>query len=44
MFGSPAVDLKINQIVDPKKGIRVAISKKHLDLESLAGVGMKPEW
>jgi acetamidase/formamidase len=34
MFGSVAVDLKINQIVDPKKGVRAAISKKYIDLES----------
>jgi len=34
MFGSLAVDLKINQVVDPKKGVRAAISKKYIDLES----------
>ena len=34
MFGSLAVDLKINQVVDPKKGVRAAISKKYIGLES----------
>jgi acetamidase/formamidase len=34
MFGSLAVDLKINQVVDPKKGVRAAISKRYIDLES----------
>jgi amidase len=34
MFGSLAVDLKINQVVDPKKGVRAAISKNYIDLES----------
>ena len=34
MFGSLAVDLKINQAVDPKKGVRAVISKKFVDLES----------
>ena len=35
MFGSLAVDLKINQVVDPKKGVRAAISKKFMKLGSL---------
>jgi amidase len=35
MFGSLAVDLKINQVVDPKKGVRAAISKDFIKLESL---------
>jgi len=35
MFGSLAVDLKINQAVDPKKGVRAAISKELITLESL---------
>lgn len=34
MFGSLAVDLKINQVVDPKKGVRAVISKKYIDLKS----------
>jgi amidase len=33
MFGSLAVDLKINQVVDPKKGVRAVISKKFIDLD-----------
>jgi amidase len=35
MFGSLAVDLKINQVVDPKKGVRAVISRDLLDLDSL---------
>lgn len=30
MFGSLQVDLKINQVVDPKKGVRAVISKDYL--------------
>jgi len=33
MFGSLAVDLKINQVVDPKKGVRAVISKQFIDLD-----------
>ena len=35
MFGSLAVELKINQVVDPKKGVRAAIPKEYITLESL---------
>jgi len=35
MFGSLAIDLKINQVVDPKKGVRAVVSKDLVDLESL---------
>jgi amidase len=35
MFGSLAVDLRINQVVDPKKGARAAISKKFITIDSL---------
>lgn len=35
MFGSLQVDLRINQVVDPKKGVRAVISKSHLKLASL---------
>jgi len=35
MFGSLAVDLKINQVVDPKKGVRAVIPKEYITLESL---------
>lgn len=35
MFGSLAIDLEINQLVDPKKGVRASISK---DFISLAGL------
>jgi amidase len=35
MFGSLAVDLRINQVVDPKKGARAAISKKFITIGSL---------
>ncbi len=35
MFGSLAVNLKINQVVDPKKGVRAVISKDLITLDSL---------
>jgi amidase len=35
MFASLVVDLRINQVVDPKKGVRAVVSKKFMDLESL---------
>lgn len=35
MFGSLAVNLEINQVVDPKKGVRAVISKKFMSLDSL---------
>lgn len=35
MFGSLAIDLEINQVVDPKKGIRAVISKDFVSLNSL---------
>jgi amidase len=35
MFSSLAVDLKINQVVDPKKGVRAVISKQFIDLDAL---------
>lgn len=35
MFGSLAVDLEINQVVDPKKGVRATISKDFVSLGSL---------
>jgi amidase len=35
MFGSLAVDLEINQVVDPKKGVRAVISKDFMSLNSL---------
>jgi len=35
MFGSLAVDLKINQVVDPKKGVRAVISRDYISLKSL---------
>ena len=35
MFGSLAIDLKINQVVDPKKGVRAVVSKDLVDLDSL---------
>lgn len=34
MFASVAVNLKINQVVDPKKGVRAVIPKSYIDLES----------
>jgi amidase len=33
MFGSLAINLKINQVVDPKKGVRASISKKFMSLD-----------
>jgi amidase len=35
MFGSLAIDLRINQVVDPKKGVRAVVSKDLIDLDSL---------
>lgn len=35
MFGSLTVDLKINQDVDPKKGVRAVIPKDHVSLNTL---------
>ncbi|MEM3700771.1 MAG: acetamidase/formamidase family protein [Candidatus Bathyarchaeia archaeon] len=35
MFGSLAVDLAINQVVDPKKGVRAVISKDFVGLDDL---------
>ena len=35
MFGSLAVNLEINQVVDPKKGVRAVISKDFISLNSL---------
>lgn len=35
MFGSLAVNLEINQVVDPKKGVRAVISKDLIALKSL---------
>jgi amidase len=35
MFGSLAVDLEINQVVDPKKGSRAVMSKEYISLNSL---------
>ena len=35
MFGSLAIDLEINQVVDPKKGVRAVISKDFMSLDSL---------
>lgn len=35
MFASLVVDLRINQVVDPKKGVRAVVSKEFMDLESL---------
>ncbi|MEM2092847.1 MAG: acetamidase/formamidase family protein [Candidatus Bathyarchaeia archaeon] len=35
MFGSLAVDLEINQAVDPKKGVRAVIPKEYLTINSL---------
>jgi len=34
MFTSLAVDLKINQVVDPKKGVRAVIPKSYISIES----------
>ena len=35
MFGSLAVNLEINQVVDPKKGVRAVISKEFISRDSL---------
>lgn len=35
MFSSLAVDLRINQVVDPKKGVRAVIDKDFITLESV---------
>jgi amidase len=35
MFGSLAVNLEINQVVDPKKGVRAVVSKDFISLNSL---------
>lgn len=35
MFGSLAIDLEINQVVDPKKGVRAKVSKDFIALRSL---------
>jgi len=35
MFASLAVNLKVNQVVDPKKGIRAVIPKKFISIENL---------
>lgn len=35
MFGSLAINLKINQVVDPKKGVRAALPKDYVTLNSL---------
>jgi amidase len=35
MFGSLAIDLEINQVVDPKKGVRAVMSKDFMSLNSL---------
>lgn len=40
MFASLAVDLQINQVVDPKKGVRATISKEYMTLDSLLTVTM----
>jgi hypothetical protein len=35
MFGSLGVSLEINQVVDPKKGVRAVILKDFVDLDDL---------
>jgi amidase len=35
MLGSLAINLKINQVVDPKKGVRAVVSKDFINLRSL---------
>jgi amidase len=35
MFGSLVVNLGINQVVDPKKGVRAVVSKDYISLDSL---------
>jgi len=37
MLASLVLDLRINQVVDPKKGIRAEVAKKFLDVHSLLG-------
>ncbi|MEM3579483.1 MAG: acetamidase/formamidase family protein [Candidatus Bathyarchaeia archaeon] len=39
MFTSLAVDLKINQMVDPKKGVRAVIPKRYVSIESFCHTG-----
>lgn len=43
MFGSLAVDLRINQVVDPKKGVRARIPKEYVSLSSLLAPCMSVE-
>ncbi len=38
MFASLVVDLKVSQVVDPKKGVRAVIPKKLISIESLCRV------
>ncbi|MGQ9624774.1 MAG: acetamidase/formamidase family protein [Candidatus Bathycorpusculaceae bacterium] len=40
MFASLVVDLRVNQVVDPKKGVRAVIPKEFVSLESLFSVGL----
>jgi len=40
MFASLVVDLRVNQVVDPKQGVRGVISKEVVSLESLFSVGL----
>jgi acetamidase/formamidase len=35
MLGSILVDLRINQVVDPKKGVRASIPVEYLSIEDL---------
>jgi amidase len=35
MFGSLTINLEINQVVDPKKGVRAVISKNFITLKGL---------
>ena len=35
MFASLCCDIKVNQVVDPKKGVRVAIPKELMSIESM---------
>lgn len=37
MFASLAVDVKINQVVDPKKGVRAVVPREFLTVESALG-------
>ncbi|MCS7124471.1 MAG: acetamidase/formamidase family protein [Candidatus Bathyarchaeota archaeon] len=41
MFTSLVVDLKINQVVDPKKGVRAVIPKKYVSIESFCHAGFR---